>query len=63
MDWLRKAIKPMDILIGLVGIYLLSCSINYDDMTTLDKVYAVCFVLWFILLGVRCYLCYRREKQ
>lgn len=63
MDWLRNAIKPMDLLIGLVGLYLLGWSINYDDMTMLDKVYVVCFVLWFVLLGVRCYLYYRRDNQ
>lgn len=56
MDWLRKAVKPMDILIAVVGLYLLLFTIDYGNMSTLDIVYLVCFGIWFVMLAVRIYI-------
>lgn len=56
MDWLRKAVKPMDILIAVVGLYLLLFTIDYSNMSTLDIVYLVCFCIWFVMLAVRIYI-------
>lgn len=56
MDWLRKAVKPMDILIAVVGLYLLLFTIDYSNMSTLDIVYLVCFGIWFVMLVVRIYI-------
>lgn len=56
MDWLRKAVKPMDILIAIVGLYLLLFTIDYSNMSTLDIVYLVCFGIWFVMLAVRIYI-------
>lgn len=56
MDWLRKAVKPMDILIAVVGLYLLLFTIDYSNMSTLDIVYLVCFGIWFVMLTVRIYI-------
>ena len=56
MDWLRKAVKPMDILIAVVGLYLLLFMIDYSNMSTLDIVYLVCFGIWFVMLAVRIYI-------
>ena len=56
MDWLRKAVKPMDILIAVVGLYLLLLTIDYSNMSTLDIVYLVCFGIWFVMLAVRIYI-------
>ncbi|MCI7261443.1 MAG: hypothetical protein SPK53_03305 [Selenomonas sp.] len=56
MDWLRKAVKPMDILIAVVGLYLLLFTIDYSNMSTLDIVYLVCFGIWFVMLAVRIYI-------
>lgn len=62
MNWLRKAIRPMDLLIGAIGLYLFLFSIDYQAMTLIDKVYVVCFVIWAVLLIVRCYV-YWKEKR
>ena len=56
MDWLRKAVKPMDILIAVVGLYLLLFTIDYSNMSMLDIVYLVCFGIWFVMLAVRIYI-------
>ena len=56
MDWLRKAVKPMDILIAVVGLYLLLFTIDYSNMSTLDIVYLVCVGIWFVMLAVRIYI-------
>lgn len=56
MDWLRKAVKPMDILIAVVGLYLLLFTIDYSNMSTLDIVYLVCFGIWFVMLAVSIYI-------
>ena len=56
MDWLRKAVKPIDILIAVVGLYLLLFTIDYSNMSTLDIVYLVCFGIWFVMLAVRIYI-------
>lgn len=62
MNWLRKAIKPMDLLIGAIGLYLFLFSIDYQAMTLIDKVYVVCFVIWAVLLIVRCYVYWKGKR-
>lgn len=59
-DWLKQAIKPMDILIGVAAIYLLVFEIDYSNMTTVDTIYVVCFIIWFVLLAVRCYIYWKK---
>ena len=62
MDWLKKAIKPIDVLIALAGIYLLAFKIDYQNMDTLDKVYLGCFGFWFLLLGIRCRIYWKGQQ-
>lgn len=62
MNWLRKAFKPMDLLIGAIGLYLFLFSIDYQAMTLIDKVYVVCFVIWAVLLIVRCYVYWKGKR-
>ncbi|MDY4696488.1 hypothetical protein ACTQV0_08755 [Selenomonas montiformis] len=62
MNWLRKAIRPMDLLIGAIGLYLFLFSIDYQAMTLIDKVYVVCFVIWAVLLIVRCYVYWKGKR-
>lgn len=62
VNWLRKAIKPMDLLIGAIGLYLFLFSIDYQAMTLIDKVYVVCFVIWAVLLIVRCYVYWKGKR-
>lgn len=62
MNWLRKAIRPMDLLIGAIGLYLFLFSIDYQAMTLIDKVYVVCFVIWAVLLIVRCYIYWKGKR-
>ena len=62
VNWLRKAIRPMDLLIGAIGLYLFLFSIDYQAMTLIDKVYVVCFVIWAVLLIVRCYIYWKGKR-
>ena len=62
MNWLRKAIRPMDLLIGAIGLYLFLFSIDYQAMTLIGKVYVVCFVIWAVLLIVRCYVYWKGKR-
>ena len=62
VNWLRKAIRPMDLLIGAIGLYLFLFSIDYQAMTLIDKVYVVCFVIWAVLLIVRCYVYWKGKR-
>ena len=52
----------MDVLIALLGIYLLVFRIDYRNLETLDIVYLVCFGLWFLLLGIRCRIYWKGKK-
>ncbi len=56
MNWLHQAVKPMDLLIAVIAVYLFAFEIDYDNMSWTDKVYAACFVVWFVLLVIRCYI-------
>lgn len=52
----------MDLLIGAIGLYLFLFSIDYQAMTLIDKVYVVCFVIWAVLLIVRCYIYWKGKR-
>lgn len=60
-NWLRQAIKPMDLLIAVVGLYLFFVELDFSNMSTVDNIYAVCFGIWFVLLVVRCYILWRKQ--
>ncbi len=62
MDWFKKAVKPMDVLIAIVGVYLFA-NMDFGNLQTIDYIYAVCFTLWFILEAVRIYIYYQRRNE
>ncbi|SDG23877.1 hypothetical protein SAMN05216584_10366 [Selenomonas sp. WCT3] len=62
MDWLHRAVKPMDVLIAAVGLYVFVFGINYSDMSIIDTAYAVSFGIWGVLFVVRCYICWKGSK-
>lgn len=63
MNWLHKALKPMDFLIAAVGFYLFLFDIDYKNMSVIDAAYAVCFGIWTVLLIVRCYIVRKGERE
>ena len=62
MNWLHQAIKPMDLLIAVIAVYLFAFEIDYSNMSWMDELYAGCFGIWFVLLAVRCYI-YKSGKR
>lgn len=60
MDWFKKAVKPMDVLIAAIGIYLFA-NMDFGNMQTIDYIYAVCFGIWFVLLIVKVYIYYQKR--
>ena len=62
MDWLKRAVKPMDVLIGAVGIFLF-VNMDFHNMQTVDVIYAVCFGIWFVLTAVKVGVYYRRRNE
>lgn len=63
MDWLKKAVKPLDLLIAVFGIFDFTFEMDYNNLSFIDKVFAVCFAAWLILLVVRCYIYWKGAKQ
>lgn len=63
MSWLKKAVKPLDWLIAIFGIYDFGFKMDYSNMELIDKVFAVCFAIWLVLLLVRCYIYWKGAQD
>ncbi len=59
-SWLKQAIKPMDIMIGIAAIYIFYAT-DLDNMSTFDMIFIVTFAIWFVLTLVRCIIYYRKS--
>ncbi len=62
MDWLKKAVKPMDALIAIVAVWLFA-DMDYANLQSWDYIYMVCFGIWFVLTGVKIYIYYGRRND
>ena len=64
MNWQiwRKAISPLDFIIFIVGIYLFA-HMNYNELRFIDKAFAVCYVLWLVMLVVKARIVFKRMGE
>ena len=60
-DWLKQAIKPFDVFIGIAAILILY-RMDFSHLLFVDEILLVTFALWFVLLLVRCYIYYRKGQ-
>ena len=60
-SWLSAAVKPMDGVIAIVAICILSV-MDFSKMETVDWIFTVTIVIWFVLTLVRCYIYYRKSR-
>ncbi|MDD6381959.1 MAG: hypothetical protein PUG02_01105 [Selenomonadaceae bacterium] len=60
-DWLKQAIKPFDVFIGIAAIFILY-RMDFSHLLFVDEILLVTFALWFVLLLVRCYIYYRKGQ-
>ena len=60
-SWLSVAVKPMDGVIAIVAICILSV-MDFSKMETVDWIFTVTIVIWFVLTLVRCYIYYRKPR-
>ena len=60
-NWLQRAIKPFDIVIGMAAVYIFSQT-DFDHLLLVDEIFIVTFAIWFVLLLVRCYIYYRKGQ-
>ncbi len=58
---LSAAVKPMDGVIAIVAICILSV-MDFSKMETVDWIFTVTIVIWFVLTLVRCYIYYRKSR-
>ncbi|MGO5129743.1 hypothetical protein [Mitsuokella jalaludinii] len=60
-DWLKQAIKPFDVFIGIAAIFILY-RMDFSHLLFVDEILLVTFALWFVLLLVRCYIYYQKGQ-
>lgn len=60
-SWLSAALKPMDGVIAIAAICILSV-MDFSKMETVDGIFTVTIVIWFVLTLVRCYIYYRKSR-
>lgn len=60
-SWLSVALKPMDGVIAIAAICILSV-MDFSKMETVDWIFTVTIVIWFVLTLVRCYIYYRKSR-
>jgi len=61
LEILKKTFDKFDGLIILAAIFLFS-HFDYDNLSTLDKIYIASFVAWAVMKGIRVYITYKKEK-
>lgn len=59
-NWLRKAIQPMDVLIGIAAIYIFYAT-DFDNLSTFDMIFLVTFAIWLVLTLARCVIYFRKS--
>ena len=57
----KKAFDKIDGLIILAAIFLFM-NFDYDNLSTLDKIYMASFGFWTVTKLIRLYIVYRNEK-
>nr|WP_304098170.1 hypothetical protein [Mitsuokella multacida] len=60
-SWLSAAVKPMDGVIAIAAICILSV-MDFSKLETVDWIFVVTIAIWFVLTLVRCYIYYRKSR-
>lgn len=60
-SWLSAAVKPMDGVIAIAAICILSV-MDFSELETVDWIFVVTIAIWFVLTLVRCYIYYRKSR-
>lgn len=61
LEVFKKAFDKFDGLIILAAIFLFM-NFDYDNLSTLDKIYMASFGFWTVTKLIRLYIVYRNEK-
>jgi hypothetical protein len=61
MDFLKKVLKPMDVIILVVGIVLL-VQMDYSNMSLPDEAFLVCMVIWLGMLAAKLRIEWKRRQ-
>ena len=61
-DFLKKAFDKFDILIILAAVFLFG-NFDYENLSTLDKIYIASFAAWGVMKIIRIYILYKNETD
>ncbi len=61
LEVLKRAISIFDALIIAAAAFLFS-KMDYENLTTFNKIYIVVFVLWVLMLLIRIYIIYKNGE-
>ena len=61
LEIIKKAFDKFDGLIILAAIFLFS-HFDFDNLSTLDKIYTASFAFWAVMKLIRLYIIYKNEK-
>ena len=61
LEILKKAFDKFDALIILAAIFLF-LHFDYNNLSTIDKIYIASFGVWTVMKGIRVYIIYKNEK-
>ena len=61
LEVLKKSVGILDALI-LAAAAFMFFSMDYENLTTSDKIYIAGFGLWVIMLGVRIFIIYKNDE-
>jgi len=62
MKSVLKSIKLIDALILAMAVWIVA-GIDFNNMSTMDKVYVVTFSIWVVLFVLRLFILYRKNVQ
>ena len=61
-DFLKKAFDKFDIFIILAAVFLFG-HFDYENLSTLDKLYMASFAAWGVMKIIRIYIVYNNESK
>jgi len=62
LDILKKAFDKFDGLIILAAVFLF-WHFDYDNLSTMDKIYIASFAFWSVTKIIRLYIIYKKEEK
>lgn len=61
-EFLKKAFDKFDILIIVAAVFLFT-HFDYENLSTLDKLYIASFAAWGVMKLIRIYILYNNESD